>query len=364
VRKPFLAFLAAIPVVVAGCSQNAPISKSSAPTAGAQATAPTAGISVPGSSRPDSGDDIYTPPTAEEAAPMRPEYMAELAKIHEPPEMAGKPMQVRKAASPLMVRLGNVLNDIGSPEKATHQQRATTIRELLEIVRGAEQDDGVDKGMTSGAVAALACVDEVDPKTIIGYIGNADVSGDILALRARMYLRAGDRSKALDDLEKVMADHDGHALVGGDTDPRKDSAPCGWSIADFDAFGSDPRAIAAKALYLSAFIGYNAEARGTVKEATIRDLYARSAKAWHSPIPHYLVVYVDGLGSEHSMAGAGCIRANGLGGLMATPDVVCKISRLGTRRFPELGTPMTGPLAEPSAMSFTRPFSWRQVFAL
>jgi tetratricopeptide (TPR) repeat protein len=253
---------------------------------------------------------------------MRPEYMAELAKVHEPPEMTGKPMLVRKAVSPLMARLGNVIGEIGSPGKTTHQQRATNIRELLEIAHGAEQGDGVDKGMTYGAAAALACVDEVDPKTIIGYVGNADVSGDILALRARMYLRAGDRNRALDDLEEVMADGAGLALIGGDADPRKDSAPCDWSIADFDSLGSDPRALAAKGLYLGAFIGLNAEAKGTVKESTIRDLYARSAKSWHSPIPHFLEASMDVIGSEQSMAGAGCIRANGLGGLGAAPEIV------------------------------------------
>jgi hypothetical protein len=45
---------------------------------------------------------------------MRPEYTAELAKIHEPPEMSGKPMQVRKAASSSMVKLGDVMNAVRS----------------------------------------------------------------------------------------------------------------------------------------------------------------------------------------------------------------------------------------------------------
>ena len=145
---------------------------------------------------------------------MRPAYMAELAKIHEPPEMVNKPMQVREAVSPRMIKLENVMNAVGSPEKATHQQRATAIRELLEIATSAEQDDGVDKSMTYGVIAIVACLDGADPQTTIGYASNATDDGDdALALRARMYLQAGDRNKALDDLEKVMADGDGHALV-------------------------------------------------------------------------------------------------------------------------------------------------------
>jgi tetratricopeptide (TPR) repeat protein len=203
------------------------------------------------------------------------------------------------------------MNALGSPEKATHQQRAIAIRELLEIANSTEPDDRVDKGITRGAIAVMACLDGADPQTIIGYASKAiDDGDDALSLRARMYLQLGDRNKALDDLEKVMADGDGHVLAGGDADPRKDSAPCGWSIADFDALGDDPRALAAKGLYLSAFIGYGAEDRGTVKESAIRDLYVRSARGWHSPIPRVLEVTIDGFGSEHSMAGARCIRAN------------------------------------------------------
>jgi tetratricopeptide (TPR) repeat protein len=174
--------------------------------------------------------------------------------------------------------------------------------------------------MTYGVIAIVACLDGADPQTVIGYAGNAiDDSDDALALRARMYLRAGDRNKALDDLEKVMADDKGHVLAGGDADPRKDSAACQWSIADFDALGDDPRALAAKGLYLSAFIGYGAENRGTVKDSTIRDLYARSARSWHSPIPHVLGVTANGFGSAHSMAGARCIRANAR--IVAVPDI-------------------------------------------
>jgi tetratricopeptide (TPR) repeat protein len=334
VRGPILVFLAVVPIVVAGCSQSDQTAKPSAPIRKAQTNAPATDASVPADSQPDSRGKGYTPPTAEEMAPMRPEYMAELAKIHEPPEMASKPMQVRKAVSPRVVKLGNVMNAVGSPEKATHQQRATAIRELLEFANSAEKDDGIDKVITYSAIAGMACLDGADPQTVIGYAKNAigDNGDDALALRARMYLQAGDRNKALDDLEKVMADGDGHVLVGGDADPRKDSVPCGWSIADFDALGDDPRALAAKGLYLSSFIGYNAEAKGTVKESTIRDLYARSARSWHSPIPHVLEVTVDGFGSEHSMAGARCIRANGLSG--PVPEIVhaCVTYDEGTRQ--------------------------------
>jgi tetratricopeptide (TPR) repeat protein len=322
VRSPILVFLAFVSGVVSGCSQSDWTSKSTAHTPKAQTNAPAAlEASMPTDSQLDSRGKGYTPPTADEMAPMRPEYMAELAKVHEPPEMASKPMQVRKAVSASVVKLGNVMNAVGSPEKATHQQRATAIRVLLEIANNTEQDAGVERVMTYGAIAAIACLDGADPQTIIGYASNAiDDGDDALALRARMYLRAGDRNKALDDLEKIMADGHGQVLVGGGTDPRKDSAPCEWSIADFDALGDDPRALAAKGLYLNSFVGYGAEGRGTVKESTIRDLYARSARSWRSPIPHVLEATADGLGSEHSMAGARCIRANSR--TVAVPDIV------------------------------------------
>ena len=314
-------FLAVVHIVVAGCSQNEQTPKPSAQIQKAPTNAPATDTSVRSDSQPNSSGKGYAPPTAEEMAPMRPEYMAELAKIHEPPEMANKPMQVRKAVSPGIVQLENVMSAIGSPEKATHQQRATTIRELLGIANNSKQDDGVDKVITYGAIAAMACLDGADPQTVVGYASSAiDDGDDARALRARMYLQAGDRSKALDDLEKVMADGNEHALAGGEADPRKDSGACGWSIADFDALGDDPRALAAKGMYLSSFIGYGAESRGTVKESTIRDLYARSARSWHSPIPHVLEASVDGLGSEQSMAGARCIRANMRS--VATPDIV------------------------------------------
>ena len=244
-------------------------------------------------------------------APMRPAYLAELAKIHEPPEMAAKPMQARKSVSASILRLDEVMTAVGSPEKATHEQRVTAVRELLEIAKSNVQEEGFDRAGMYGAVAVIACLDGAEPHTVIQHATNAIGTGDdALALRARMYLKAGDRGKALDDLEKIMADDDSHALGGGDVDPRKASAPCGWSIADFDALGDDPRALAAKGLYLSSFIGYGAGHRGTVNESSIRDLYAQSARSWHSAVPRVLAVSLDGFGSDHSMAGAQCIRGS------------------------------------------------------
>ena len=136
-----------------------------------------------------------------------------------------------------------------------------------------------------------------------------------------MYLKVGDRAKALDDIERLMADGDGHPLVGGDADPRKATAPCGWSLADFDALGDNPRALAAKAHYQIAFIGFGAAGMRTIKEAEIRALYTRAAASWRSPIPHYLQITTYGFGSEHSMAGARCQRANAVGAA-AVPEIV------------------------------------------
>jgi hypothetical protein len=42
------------------------------------------------------------------------------------------------------------MSALGSPEKATQQQRATAIRALLEIANSTEQNDGVDKVITYG----------------------------------------------------------------------------------------------------------------------------------------------------------------------------------------------------------------------
>jgi tetratricopeptide (TPR) repeat protein len=271
-------------------------------------------------------ESSYTPPTAEEMAPLRPEYLAELAKIHEPPEMAGKPMQARNPAPPSALKLMNVMDAIGDPEKATHQQRSAAIDALLELAKSEERGDGMDDATIYGGIATLACIDGVDPRTVIEYTNNAaGDSGDLRALRARMYLKAGERGKALDALEEILAAREGHELGGGDADPRKESAPCKWSVADFDALGNDPRALAAKGLYLSSFIPYNAEAKGTVKESDIRDLYARSAASWHSPIPHFLAISLGGFGSEHSVNGARCLRANIGGGVV--PEIVSACAR-------------------------------------
>jgi tetratricopeptide (TPR) repeat protein len=298
-------------IASSGCSQSDPSPKPGASVQKTPKSSPAGSSSTAAAHSPNSKGSSYSAPSAEEMAPMRSEYLAELAKILEPPEMTGRPMQVRKAASPRMIELGNVMGAIGSPEKATHEQRAEAVRALLEIANSQQEDDGFDSTVTYGAIAAIACLDGVAPQTIIEYASSAiRDDGDNRALRARMYLRAGDKDKALDDLEKVMASNDGHALAGGEANPRKESAPCGWSIAEFDLFGDDPRALAAKGLYLSSFIGYGAEDRGTVKESAIRDLYVRSAASWHSPIPHFLAVTVDGFGSPHSVVGARCMRAN------------------------------------------------------
>ncbi len=262
--------------------------------------------------RKPQASDQYHPSTAEELAPMRPEYSAELAKLNEPPEMANKPMQARKPASSAVMRVMSVIGSLGSPEKATHSQRAAAINGMLELAKSKELDDNIGRTTLYSALAMLACMDGAHPQTVIGYANNAigEEGGDALALRARMYLKDGKFGDALDDLERIMVDRNEYALIGGDADPRKDSAPCNWSIADLDAFGDDPRAFAAKGLYLSSFLGFGAGTRGTVKEADIRNLYTRSATSWRSPIPHYLVSSLHGLGSEHSMNGSGCLRAN------------------------------------------------------
>jgi len=111
--------------------------------------------------------DNYTPPTAEEMAPMRPEYLAVLAKVHEPPEMTGKPMQVRKVVSPNVVNLAKVMSAIGSPDKATHEQRTKAIKELLTFTTSKDRDDEIEKPMIYGVIAAIACMDGVEPQTII-----------------------------------------------------------------------------------------------------------------------------------------------------------------------------------------------------
>ncbi len=244
---------------------------------------------------------------------MRPEYLAELAKIDEPPEMARKPMQPRKPAPPAAIKLMHVMSALRSPERATHIERVAAIKDMLALSKTGEQGDTIGGPKLYNVIAMLACADGAPPQTVIRYASNAvgaDEGADALALRARMYQKVGRPGYALDDLQQIMADQNGHALVGGDADPRKKSAACGWSIADFDSFGEDPRAIAAKGLYLSSFLGYGAETRRTVSELEIRALYRRAATAWRSPLPHYLISSLYGFGSQHSIDGAGCLRAN------------------------------------------------------
>jgi len=121
-------------------------------------------------------------------------YLAELAKIHEPPEMAGKPMQVRKAVSPRVVKLGNVMNAVDSPRRRPHHSAQTALRELLEIALYSNgRDDAVERVMTYGLIAVMACIDGADPQTVIGYANNAigDDDDNVLALRARMYFAGG-----------------------------------------------------------------------------------------------------------------------------------------------------------------------------
>lgn len=253
---------------------------------------------------------------------MDPTYSAELAKIAEPPEMADKPIQTRKPAASSIANLGHIMIALGSPEKATHAQLQSAISAMLKIAKVETVGDNDGHTMLYGAVAELACIDGVEPQTVINYATNAMPDDDALALRARMYLRSGRLGNALDDLEIIMADGYGSSLIGGAAEPQKKSLRCGWGIADFDDLGKDPRALAAKGFYLRSFLPFNARAKGVVKEAEIRDLYVRSSKKWRSPVPHYLLGTLDGLGSEQSSAGAGCIRL-GLVELPASVQSAC-----------------------------------------
>ena len=101
---------------------------------------------------------------------------------------------------------------------------------------------------------------------------------------------------------------------------------------NFDALGDDPRALAAKGLYLSSFLAFGAQDRGVVKESDIRELYARSAKSWNSPIPYFLMATtLDGPGSTHSIYGAKCIRAT-YGGASESTIRACAEYDEGTRQ--------------------------------
>ncbi len=273
-------------------------------------------------------------------APLRPAYLAELAKIHEPPEMAGKPMQVRKAV-PGASKIMDAMNGIRDPDKMTHEQREASVRKLLAFADDGDGQGTIPRGLTFGVVATLACFDGSDPKTVIGYTNSSiddhsdGNSGryDSIALRSRMYLRAGDREKALKDLEEILAAAEGNSLVGGGVDPRKESNKCGWSIADFDALGDDPRALAAKGLYLSTFLNFGAGDRGTVKEAEIRELFKRAEKSWKSAIPYLLDVHLDsGLGSQHTRDQYNCVRTGDVGPPVPSLVAVCGNYDEGTER--------------------------------
>src|SRR5260370_13180691 len=155
--------------------------------------------------------------------------------------MSGKTMKVRKIASPKLGKLANVMSTNGAPEKATHEQRQAAIRQLLDIAVSSEQGDGLSKTMVYGAIAVMSCLDGEDPNTTIGYATSALGDGDDgLALRARMYLKAGDKAKALDDIESVMADGDRHPLVSGDAGPRKSTPHCLWIRSAFAPLVDDP----------------------------------------------------------------------------------------------------------------------------
>jgi len=334
VRRPILRLLVAVSTIIAGFFQSYATSLAADKTPKAQVIVPAQLANK--STKEKKVSSKYISPTEEEMAPMRPEYLATLAKVHEPPEMADKPMQVRRDLSPGMVKnmekLGNAINSVSSPEKATHKQRAAAVKELLAITTSKDLDE-IGSPMVYGAIALIACFDGAEPQKVIGYTNNALADGDdALALRARMYLKIGDRVKALDDLEKIVVDDERLSLAGGGVDPRMKSTPCGWSIADFDALGDAPRALAAKGFYLSSFLPFGARDRGVVNESDIRELYIRSAKAWHSPIPHILMATtLNGPGSAQYTNMAGCIRTN-YGGTVESTVRTCAEYDEGTRQ--------------------------------
>jgi hypothetical protein len=238
------------------------------------------------------------PPTTEEMAPLRPEYLAELKKVHEPPEITMKPMTQRVAPPASAVKIFNAMSTFPSPDKATHEQRTKAIQALVTAVGDLDPADAKHRDMAFELIAQIACYDGAPPTTIIGYLNNVSaVSSESLALRARMYQRQNDKKRALDDLEQIMLNGSGHVLTSGETDPRKVTSSCGWSVDDFDAMSDDPRSLAAKAFYLNTYVTFGASERGTASESVIKDLYSRSASLWHSPIPHYLVTKMGGLGS-------------------------------------------------------------------
>lgn len=257
----------------------------------------------------------YIPPTPAEMAPMPRRYLAALAKVKEQPEMADIPFQTRKTVSPNIVEIGRLVSILGNPEKVSVKKRKATIRQILSISKYFKQDGPITKSSLYGLVAEMECLDGENPKQVINYL-NHDINDDAArALRARMYLRLGNRKKTLDDLAKLMIDNNAQVLDGGGTDPQQKPSTCNWTLKDFNDLGKNPKAISAKAFYLSAFIGYGAEERGTVKEADIRSLYTQAEKDWSSPLPYFLeATFDDYMGSRYITEGVRCIRKNlGLG---------------------------------------------------
>ncbi len=256
---------------------------------------------------------------------MPPSYLAALATIHEPPEMANKPMQVRRPVPAVYGKVLAALKEIRSPDKATPAQLATGMSELLALTTG--KLPGRTASMIYGAIAGTACFARKSPSTVIGYatkaIGQGDSSdnGFMLALRARMYLAEGNKQAALDDLQKLMVEGNGNAMIlDGGVAPREHVAACDWSIPSLDAFGNDPRGLAAKGLYLSSFLAFGYGDKDPKLEAQIRSLYARSERSWHSPIPYFLAaVTVNGLGSEEMTTRSKCVRVPGLPQLGESP---------------------------------------------
>lgn len=259
--------------------------------------------------------DGYAPLTAAEMSPMPSRYLAELATIQEPPEMANRPMQVRRPVPAVYGRVLAAMNEVRSPDKATPAQLETALNKLIALT--SDKTTGQFTGMIYGAIAEVACFAGETRNTVINYATKAidenhgSNSHPMLALRARMYLAEGNKSNALDDLQKLMASNSGRALLlDGEVAPQKKVVACGWSIPSMDALAGDPRGFAAKGQYLSSFLAYGYGNKDAKLEAEIRGLYSRSAQSWHSPIPYSLTaVTLDGLGGEEVTTSAGCVRS-------------------------------------------------------
>jgi hypothetical protein len=56
-----------------------------------------------------------------------------------------------------------VMADLGSPDKATHAQRARAKRQLLTTIQNERDIDAVGKKLAYGVMALTACLDGVDP---------------------------------------------------------------------------------------------------------------------------------------------------------------------------------------------------------